>query len=61
MQEKMPKAIKKSGKKKPSRQEAGETTSARNEIHVPVMETREDGAETAVLTDVDTQAGGSGT
>ena len=55
----MPKAVKKSGKKKPSRQEAGEMASAGNDIPVPVTETREDGAETAVLTDVETQAGGS--
>ena len=52
----MPKAAKKSGKKKPLMQEAGETASAA----ATETETREEGAETAVLTDVDTQAGGSG-
>ena len=59
MQGKMPKAVKKLTKKKPSRQEAVDTGDAENKI--PVMETREDRAEAAVLTDRDTQAGGSGT
>ena len=55
---KMPKAVKKSAKKKPSRQETVDTGDAGNEV--PVTE-REDGAETAVLTGGDEQAGGSGT
>ena len=59
MQEKMPKAVKKLAKKKPSRQEADATGDAGNKI--PVTEMREDRAEAAVLTDGDTQAGGSGT
>ena len=53
----MPKAIKKSAKKKPARQETVDTADAGDEV--PVTE-REDGAETAVLTG-DEQAGGSGT
>ena len=56
MQGKMPKAVKKLGKKKPSMQEVGETA----RTAVTETETREDRDETAVLTDGDTQAGGSG-
>ena len=54
----MPKAIKKSSKKKPARQETVDTADAGDEV--PVTE-REDGAETGVLTGGDEQAGGSGT
>ena len=53
---KMPKVAKKTTKKKPSRQEAVETGGGSNKIPVT-----EDGAEAAVLTDGDVQAGGSGT
>ena len=59
MQAKMPKAAKKTGKasKKPSQPEVGDGAGAA----VTDTETREDGTETAVLTDMDTQeAGGSG-
>ena len=55
---KMPKAVKKSAKKKPSSQENVDNGDAGNEV--PVIE-RGDGAETAVLTGGDEQAGGSGT
>ena len=55
---KMPQAVKKAGKagKKPSQQEVGDVVGAA----VTDTETREDGTETAVLTDADTQEGGSG-
>ena len=53
----MLKAIKKSAKKKPARQETVDTIDAGDEV--PVME-REDRAEMVVLTGVE-QAGGSGT
>ena len=43
----MPKAVKKSAKKKPSRQETVDTGDAGNEV---LVTEREDGAETAVLT-----------
>ena len=55
---KMPKAVKKSTKKKPLRQEAVDTGDAGNEI--PVTE-REDRSEAGVLTGGDAQAGESGT
>ena len=55
MQGKMTKAVKKSTKKKPSRQEAVETGGGSNKIPVT-----EDGAEAAALSDRDVQAGGSG-